>query len=92
MAYNNRTLTIKAWNKKRQETYESRSDLIVTDFEKDDLTYNKKQVFKKKDLYSKPSHYTEKFWQKNNAIVLTAEEEKIIASLEKEVIAAPKAE
>jgi hypothetical protein len=85
-------MIIKAWNKKREETYESRSDLLVTDFEKDNLTYNKKEVFKKKDLYDKPTHYTEKFWQKNNAIVLTAEEEKVIASLEKEVTATPKAE
>lgn len=92
LSYNNRHVKYKVWTKKEQEITESRSDLIVTDFEKDDLTYNKKEVYKKKYLYDKPTSYNGKFWQKNNAIVLTDEEEKVIASLEKEAISTPKAE
>lgn len=92
LSYNNRHVKYKVWTKKEQEITESRSDLIVTDFEKDDLTYNKKEVYKKKYLYDKPTSYNGKFWQKNNAIVLTDEEEKVIASLEKEVVSTPKAE
>ncbi len=92
LSYNNRHVKYKVWTKKEQEITESRSDLIVTDFEKDDLTYNKKAVYKNKYLYDKPTSYNGKFWQKNNAIVLTDEEEKVIASLEKEAISTPKAE
>jgi hypothetical protein len=92
LSYNNRHVKYKVWTKKEQEITESRSDLIVTDFEKDDLTYNKKAVYKKKYLYDKSTSYNGKFWQKNNAIVLTDEEEKVIASLEKEVASTPKAE
>jgi hypothetical protein len=82
LSYNNRFVKYKQWTKNFQELTESRSDLIVTDFEKDDLNYNKKDVYKKKYLYDKPTNYSGKFWQKNNAIVLTEEEEKIIGSLE----------
>ena len=92
LSYNNRHVKYKVWTKKEQEITESRSDLIVTDFEKDDLTYNKKAVYKNKYLYDKPTSYNGKFWQKNNAIVLTDEEEKVIASLEKEVVSTPKTE
>lgn len=83
LSYNNRFVKYKMWTKKFQEISESRSDLIVTNFEKDDMTYSKKEVYKKKYLYDKPTHMNGKFWQKNNAIVLTAEEEKIIDALEK---------
>ena len=92
LSHNNRYVRYKVWTKKYQEYTESRSDLIVTDFEKDDLTYDKKEVYKKKYLYDKPTKYIGKFWQKNNAIVLTEEEEKVIASLEKDAIAVPETE
>ncbi|MBS7787888.1 carboxypeptidase-like regulatory domain-containing protein [Flavobacterium sp. CYK-55] len=91
MYYSNRYGKVRIWNKKLNYIEEWRSDLIVTDFEKD-KPYDKKSVFKKKRLYDKPTHYTDKFWQKNNAIVLTAEEEKVISSLEKEAVTAPKSE
>jgi hypothetical protein len=90
--YNNRFAKYKTWTKKYSEAIESRSDLIVTDFEKDDLKYNKKEVYKKKYLYDKPTSFNGKYWQKNNAIVLTSEEEKVISALEKEVAATPKTE
>jgi hypothetical protein len=80
----NRYVKFKVWTKKHSTLSESRSDLLVTDFRKEDLTYNKKEVYTKKYLYKKQSQYENKFWQKNNAIVLTTEEEKIIDDLEKE--------
>ena len=92
MYFNNRYLKVRIWNKKHDYLEESRSDLVVTNFEKDNLNYNKKEVYSKKRLFGKPTQYTEKFWQKSNAIVLTAEEEKVISSLEKETIAVPKIE
>jgi len=92
LSHNNRYVHYKYWTKKYQEITESRSDLIVTDFEKDDLSFDKKEVYKKKYLYDIPTKYTGKFWQKNNAIVLTDEEEKVIASLEKDAIVVPETE
>jgi len=91
MYYSNRYGKVRIWNKKLNYIEECRSDLIVTNFEKDQ-PYDKKTVYKKKRLYDKPTNYTDKFWQKNNAIVLTAEEEKVISSLEKEVATTPKSE
>jgi hypothetical protein len=90
MYYNNRYFKMRIWTKSRDYTDESRSDLIVTDFEKDDLKYTKKDLYTKKHLYDKPSQFTDKFWQKNNAIVLTNEEQKIITSLENKATEATK--
>jgi len=90
MYYNNRYFKMRIWTKKLDYTDESRSDLIVTDFEKDDLKYTKKDLYTKKHLYDKPSQFTDKFWQKNNAIVLTNEEQKIINSLENRAAETPK--
>ena len=92
LSHNNRFAKYRTWTKKYNQLIESRSDLIVTNFEKDDLSYNKKEVYKKKYLYDKPTSYSGKYWQKNNAIVLTAEEERVITSLEKDAVAMPKAE
>lgn len=86
----NKYVKFKIWTKKHTIVSESKSDLIVTDFSKEDLTYNKKEVYTKKYLYKKPSQYIDKFWQKNNAIVLTSEEEKVIDDLEKESRIEPK--
>lgn len=81
LSYNNRFGKAQIWTKKRKYTMDSRSDLIVTNFGTE-KGYDKKKVFKKKRLYDMPSDYTTKFWQQNNAIVLTAEEEKIVSHLE----------
>jgi hypothetical protein len=86
----NRFVKFKVWTKKHSTILESRSDLLVTDFSKDDFSYNKKEVYKKSKLSKKPSQYSDKFWQKNNTIVLTTEEEKIIDDLEKESKIEPK--
>lgn len=85
LSYTTYSTSIKIWNKKRfNETLDSKIDLLVTDFSKDDLSYDKKSVYKEKGLYARGNKYTSKFWQENNAIVLTAEEENIIKSLEKQ--------
>jgi hypothetical protein len=90
LSFNNRSNKIRIRTKKAyDETIESRSDLIVTNFGIDDLSYNKNDVYKEKDLYSRGNKYTDKFWLKNNSIVLTAEEEQVIAALEKARISTP---
>jgi hypothetical protein len=82
LSFNNKYAKIKVWNKKRNDIMESYSDLIVTNFIKEEMNYSKKDIYTKNRLYDKPSNYKENFWLNNNAIVLTNEEEKIIASLE----------
>lgn len=83
LSHGNHYAKVRVFNKKRfNETLESRSDLIVVDFEKD-KPFDKKLRFKKRNLYEKPTEYQTKFWTANNAIVLTSEEEKIISDLEK---------
>lgn len=82
LSYNNRYWKIKIFNKKNSELLESYSDLLVVDFEKAQ-SYDKKTRFKARNLHEAPTKYTSKYWQENNAIVLTSEQEKIIADLEK---------
>src|SRR6218665_216369 len=86
LAYANRynKLRITMQKRKFDKTIESKSDMVVTDLSVDDLSYNKKEIYKAKDLYSRGNHYTDKFWLKNNSMVLTAEEQKIIERIEKE--------
>lgn len=64
------------------EDFKFRSDLIVTNFTTDVVKFNKKERYKEKSLYENGTKYTEKFWVGNNSIVLTAEEESILKSLE----------
>jgi hypothetical protein len=82
LSYSNRNAKVRFWNKKREYLMESRSDLIVTDFGVEH-GYDKKSTFKKRFLYEKPQNFSSKFWQHNNAIVLTDEEQQIITNLEK---------
>lgn len=91
LSFSNHYGKVRIWNKKHEYLEECRSDLIVTDFEKGQ-PFDKKAVFKKKRLFDKPTSYTDKFWEKNNAIVLTQEEEKVIESLEKDAITIPETE
>jgi hypothetical protein len=84
LSYNSRYAKVKIWNKKTyNDVIESKCDLIVTNFSTES-GYDKKTVYKGKNLYKLGSTYTEKFWQQNNSIVLTDEEQAIIRSLEKE--------
>jgi len=86
LAFSSRRQKIKIWNKKKyDETLEYKSDLVVTDFQKDDFTYNKKEVYKDNSLYERGNKYTDKFWLKNNSMVLTDDEAEVIKKLELEV-------
>ena len=85
LAYSNsyRKLRITIKKRKYDKTIESKSDLVVTDLEKDDLSYQKALVYKERDLYKSGNKFSDKFWLKNNSLVLTRDEEKIISDLEK---------
>lgn len=83
LTFSTRKGKLKFWNKKKyNEILEYKSDLVVTDFKKDDLSYNKKEVYNNKSLYERGNKYSDKFWQKNNSMVLTDEEAQIIKKLE----------
>ena len=85
LAYSSRKGKIKVWNKKKyNEIIEYKSDLVVTDYKKEDFTYNKKETYDDKSLYKRGNKYVDKFWLKNNSMVLTEEEAQIIKKLEME--------
>jgi len=85
LSYSSRFNKLRITMKKRKydKTIESKSDIIVTDLHVDDLTYNKKEIYKEKDLYARGNKYTDKFWLKNNSLVLTTAEQQVIDALEK---------
>ena len=85
LSFTSRKGKLKIWNKKKyNEIIEYKSDLVVTDYKKDDLTYNKKAVYNDRSLYERGNQYTDKFWLKNNSMVLTDEEQQVITRLEQE--------
>ena len=85
LAFSYRRGKLKIWNKKKyNETLEYKSDLVVTGYQNADLSYNKKEVYNDKSLYKRGNNYSDKFWLKNNSIVLTNEEAEIIKKLETE--------
>ncbi|RZJ68243.1 MAG: carboxypeptidase-like regulatory domain-containing protein [Flavobacterium sp.] len=84
LSYNKRYAKMRVWKKNKWNyVLESKTDLLVTNFSKDDKTYDKKAVNKERGLYQSGSKYTFPFWKQSNAIVLTSAEEKIVADLEK---------
>lgn len=86
LAYSTRKGKIRIWNKKKyNEIVEYKSDLIVTDYKKEDFTYNKKEVYDDKSLYKRGNNFTTKFWLNNNTLLLTAKEEAVVKSLEEQV-------
>lgn len=85
--YNKLRITMK--KRKYDKTIESKSDIIVTDLHVDDLNYNKKDVYKEKGLYARGNKYSDKFWLKNNSLVLTTAEQQIINDLEKASVTIP---
>jgi len=91
LSYSSRFSKLRVTMKKGKydKTIESKSDIIVTDLNVDNLTYNKKEVYKEKDLYARGNKYTDKFWLKNNSLVLTTSEQQIINDLEKAADAKP---
>lgn len=85
MAFSSKKGKIKVWNKRKfHEVIEYKSDLVVTDYKKEDFSYDPKSVYDDKSLYKRGNNYTTKFWLNTGAMVLTAEETKIISELEKE--------
>lgn len=85
LAFSSRRGKIKIWNKRKyNDVIEFKSDLVVTDFKKEDFAYNKKEVYNEKSLYERGNKYSDKFWLKNNSMVLTNEEAEIIKKLELE--------
>jgi len=85
LAFSSRRGKIKIWNKRKyNDTLEYKSDLVVTNFQQEDFSYNKKETFNNRSLYERGNKYSEKFWLKNNSMVLTDEELKIIQKLEME--------
>lgn len=83
LSFSSRDGSIHIWNKKRfNDVVNFKSDLVVTGFSANvpDLARNDK--YKERSLYENGNSYTEKFWQKNNSIVMTAQEEQIVKSLE----------
>jgi carboxypeptidase-like protein len=85
MAFSSKKGKIKVWNKRKyDEVVEYKSDLVVTDHKNEDFTYNPKSVYDDKSLYKRGNDYKDKFWLNTGAMVLTAEETKIISELEKQ--------
>ncbi len=75
---------VHVWNKKYDNTYRFKSDMIVTNYSTNEADFVKKDQYDERTLYERGSNYTEEFWLKNNSIVLTDEEEQIIQSLNKQ--------
>lgn len=85
LAFSSKKGKIKVWNKRKfNEVVEYKSDLVVTDFKKEDFSYNPKLVYDDRSLYKRGNNYATKYWLTTGAMVLTAEETKIISELEKE--------
>lgn len=88
LAFSSRKGKIKIWNKKKyNEIVEYKSDLVVTNFQKEDFSYDKKETYDNRSLYERGNKYSDKFWLKNNSMVLTNDEAEIIRKLEIETTA-----
>lgn len=58
------------------------SDLVVTDFNDNVTTMPEKtKIFKERNLYSNGMNFTENFWETNNALPLSENEERILQTL-----------
>ncbi|HRE78379.1 MAG TPA: carboxypeptidase-like regulatory domain-containing protein [Flavobacterium sp.] len=58
------------------------SDLVVTDFTDDVSSLpEKNKIFKERNLYSNGMNFTENFWETNNALPLSENEERILQTL-----------
>ncbi len=86
LLYNSAGGKISLFNKRRglDEVIAAKSDLITIEFARDAPGYAKGGLYKGKNLYSRGNRYSEPFWNKGGAMIMTAEEEAIIKKLEKE--------
>lgn len=67
---------------KYDDNIELKSDMVVTNFTKNTSGFDSKKIYKGKSLYEYGTKFTTPFWKKNNAILLTDKEEKIIRDIE----------
>ncbi|GGB68280.1 hypothetical protein GCM10007424_05370 [Flavobacterium suaedae] len=70
------------WNRNYDKSYKYTSDIIVTNVSEDVSSFSDEKKYKKRSLYENGNNYTSKFWQGNNSLVLTPNEEAIIKQLE----------
>lgn len=75
------------WNKKKfDDKFLFTSDLIVTNFQTTNIQFNKKNSYSKKSLYDRKATTIEEFWLTHSSIPLTAEQQQVIAELNKSAI------
>ncbi|NDI99713.1 carboxypeptidase-like regulatory domain-containing protein [Flavobacterium sp. LaA7.5] len=83
LSYSCRSGNVYLKNKKRfDDNIIFKSDLIVTNFSSDLLSFNNKEKYNEKGLYQRGNNYSEDFWLSNNSILLTDEEEQIIKNIQ----------
>ena len=83
LSYSSRDGSVHIWNKKRfNDVLKFKSDLVVTGYSGTVPDLARDDKYKEKSLYENGNNYSDKFWLKNNSIVLTSQEEQIIKSLE----------
>lgn len=77
---------VSIFNKRKglDEVIAAKSDLITIDFARDAPGYDKKGIYRGKNLYARGNQYSEPFWNRGGAMIMTAEEEAILKKLEKE--------
>lgn len=81
--YANKRIAIRVWNNKKMDlTFSFSSDLLVNQVVNGVVkSRSPNSVYTKKSLYPLGNNYQSIFWEKQNAIQLTPEEEKIIDQL-----------
>lgn len=78
--------SVRIWRKNAYDnTYIFKNDLIITET-LPQTPDSKADAYHERSLYESGSNYTDKFWEGNNAIQLTPEEEKIVQSLENKTL------
>ncbi len=62
-------------------TFESVYDMTVLDYKEGEFKLDKEKKYRESSLFKNGNKYTEEFWKKQNVILLSDKEEKIINSL-----------
>lgn len=62
-------------------TFESTYDMTTLDYKEGEFKLDKDKKYKERSLFDNGNKYTEEFWKKQNVILLSEKEEKIINSL-----------
>lgn len=83
LSYASRNGALHFWNKKKyDDNLEFKSDLVATGYSTTVPEMRKDEKYREKTLYERGTSYTDKFWLKGNAVLLTKEEEAVVKSLE----------